>query len=133
MLVAVLVAIGCIAGAVYRLARRRQAESRAAPPLPPTNAKAGGRFGAVEIRSRGAACRAAHAIRGHRFLAKDAPSLPLQGCTLEQCACSFSKLKDRRSEGRRLDHGGLSASLFVATNRRQKKDRRRAAAAPQRT
>jgi hypothetical protein len=72
-------------------------------------------------------------LQGHRFLAKDAPPLPLQGCTFAQCSCTFSKLKDRRTDGRRLDYGTLNASLLLATNRRTKKDRRRAAATRQRT
>jgi hypothetical protein len=92
----------------------------------------GGRCRAVEIRTLGAACRAAHVLRGQRFLSKDAPTLPLKGCTFGQCACTFSKLKDRRTDGRRLDYGALNASLLLTTNRRVKKDRRRAAARPQR-
>jgi hypothetical protein len=128
--VAALVIVG--SGAAYRLAARRQAPSPS-PPSPPTRAKAGGRFGAVQIRPRGNACRAAHLLKKHRFLAKNAPSLPLRECTAARCACTFSKLSDRRTDGRRLDHGGLSASLFLATSRRKKRDRRRAMHSPQST
>src|SRR5688572_714517 len=115
------------AGAAYRLVARR----RAPLPSPPPNAKAGGRFGAVQIRPRGDACRAAHLLGKYRFLAKNAPALPLRECTAARCACTFSKLPDRRTDGRRLDHGGLTASLFLAASRRRKRDRRRAPHSPQ--
>jgi hypothetical protein len=120
-------ALVAAAGAAYRLAPRR----RAPRPSPPTTAKAGGRFGAVQIRPRGKACRAAHLLGKYRFLAKNAPPLPLRECTAARCACTFSKLPDRRTEGRRIDHGGLTASLLLAASRRQKRDRRRAAHSPQ--
>src|SRR5262245_4535878 len=129
------------AGAAYWLVSRRLSSPRSAPdaaprsnaPPPRSNAaaapraKLGGRFSAVQIRPRAGACRAAQLLQGHPFLAKDAPALPLRECKAERCSCTFSKLPDRRSDGRRLDHGGLSASLFLAKNRRTKRDRRRAA------
>ena len=120
------------AGAAYWLVSRRRARPsdpagapRSSSPAP--RAKLGGRFSAVQIRPRSGACRAARLLQGHPFLAKDAPALPLRECKAERCSCTFSKLPDRRSDGRRLDHGGLSASLFLAKNRRTKRDRRRAA------
>ena len=130
-----LAAIGALvvasAGAAYRLVSRREAPRPNPPPAPRT--KVGGRFSAVQIRARGGACRAAQLLQGHRFLAKDAPALPLRECKAARCSCTFSKLPDRRSDGRRLEHGGLSASLFLAMNRRKKRDRRRAAQASQQT
>jgi hypothetical protein len=105
-------------------ARSQPQQAKTSAALP---ARAGGRFGAVQIRARGGACAAARALEGQRFLAKDAPPLPLQDCTASQCSCSFTKLSDRRTEGRRLEHGGLSASLFIASNRRTRRDRRRPA------
>jgi len=98
----------------------------------PRQAKAaGGRFGAVEIRIRSGACQAARSLEGQRFLSKEAPVLPLPACTAAQCTCKFAKWSDRRSESRRLEHGGLSASIFLASNRRAKRERRRAAKAQQ--
>ena len=115
------------AGAAYWLVSRRRAP-RSDPP-PARRAKLGGRFSAVQIRSRSGACRAAQVLQGHPFLAKNAPALPLRECKAERCSCTFSKLPDRRSDGRRVEHGGLSTSLFLAMNRRTKRDRRRAAQA----
>src|SRR5262245_49565648 len=122
------------AGAAYWLVSRRLAARPDPQPVPrlgapAPRAKLGGRFSAVQIRPRNGACRAAQLLQGHPFLAKDAPALPLRECKAERCSCTFSKLPDRRSDGRRLEHGGLSASLFLATNRRKKRDRRRAAQA----
>jgi hypothetical protein len=121
------VAVG-MGTAYWSVARRKAPRASPSPP----RAKAGGRFGAVQIRARGNACKAAQLLESHRFLAKDAPALPLRECTAARCACTFSKLPDRRTDGRRLDHGGLSASLFLASSRRKKRDRRRAAQSPQR-
>jgi hypothetical protein len=95
--------------------------------------KSGGRFAGVEIRAHRNACRTARSLEGRRFLAKDAPALPLVSCTAVRCSCTFSKLADRRTDGRRLDHAGLGASLFLNQNRRAKRDRRRAAATVQRS
>ena len=118
MLVALVVALLLAAGGIYWLkSSRRQPAARPA--------KAGGRFGGVEIRTRSSACAAAHELEGKRFLSKNAPALPLPKCTEARCSCTFAKLKDRRSDSRRIEHGALSASLFLATNRRKNRDRRR--------
>lgn len=130
MIFALIAALALAAGVTYWLMPRSRAP-RAAPVSRPS--KTGGRFGGVEIRTRSDACRAAHALEGQRFLAKDAPALPLPNCSAAKCTCTFTKLPDRRTEGRRLDFGGLSASQFLATNRRTKRDRRRAARARQPT
>jgi hypothetical protein len=80
----------------------------------------------VEIRTRSGACEPARALEGQRFLAKDAPALPLPSCDVAKCSCTFAKLSDRRTEDRRFEHGGLSAAMFLKTNRRAKRERRRA-------
>ena len=82
------------------------------------------RFSAVEIQPRSVACEAARAIDGQRFLANDAPALPLAGCTAARCGCRFVKLSDRRSDNRRSGHEGLSASVFLSADRREQDDRR---------
>jgi len=130
MVLAFIVFVPLAMGAAYWLVKRRAAprpKQRAAAPT-----KCGGRFAGVEIRAHRNACRTARALEGRRFLSKDAPALPLTNCTAVQCSCTFSKLADRRTEGRRLDHAGLGASLFLDQNRRAKRDRRRAAAVGER-
>jgi hypothetical protein len=121
-----IIALVVSAAAAYGLVARRKAPRSTAPP-PPLGTKAGGRFSAVQIRPRMGACRAAQLLQGHPFLAKNAPALPLRECNAARCSCAFSKLPDRRSDGRRLGHHGLHTTLFVAANRRTKRDRRRAA------
>jgi hypothetical protein len=143
MVVAFIAALVVAAGMGYWLVARARLRAggtsahtaKAGPGPTPAKtalAKTGGRYAAVEIRARGGACRAATELQGQRFLAKNAPALPLPKCTATQCACAFSKLPDRRTEGRRLDFGGLHASQFLHNNRRTKRDRRGAARARQR-
>jgi hypothetical protein len=140
MVVALIAALVVAAGMGYWLVSRTQTRpagrpasasngmpAKSAPAKEPA-AKTGGRFAAVEIRTRGGACSSALALEGQRFLAKDAPALPLPKCSAAQCTCMFSKLADRRTDGRRLDFGGLSASQFLEKNRRTKRDRRAARA-----
>jgi len=122
MILALIIAIIIAGGAGYWLAARRGRQR----PDAPRRTKPAGRFGAVEIRMRRGACDGARALEGQRFLAKDAPALPLKGCTAAQCSCSFGKLSDRRTDGRRLEYGGLSATLFLTNSRRKKRDRRAA-------
>jgi hypothetical protein len=42
------------------------------------------------------ACEAVKQIEGIRFLAREAPILPLQDCTSPQCTCSYARYRDRR-------------------------------------
>lgn len=122
MILALIIAIIIAGGAGYWLVARRGRQRADAP----RRTKPAGRFGAVEIRMRRGACDGARALEGQRFLVKDAPALPLKDCTAAQCSCSFGKLSDRRTDGRRLEHGGLSATLFLTNSRRKKRDRRAA-------
>jgi hypothetical protein len=112
-----------VAGTAYWLFGRGR---DASIPAPPAAKPAGGRFGSVEIRTRNGACDAARALEGRRFLAKDSPALPLAACKVTSCSCTFAKRSDRRTDDRRLEYGGLSAAMFLKTNRREKRERRRA-------
>lgn len=46
-------------------------------------------------------CAAARAIAGKRFLSKEMPVLPLDGCDASDCKCSYKLFDDRRTEIRR--------------------------------
>jgi hypothetical protein len=60
------------------------------------------RFKAVSIISHGERCPESQALKGERFLPNEAPAIPLQDCSVEQCNCRYSRHVDRRSgEGRR--------------------------------
>lgn len=117
MIAIVSFAVVAAAAAILWLAMRRR-------PAPVPRSRAATRFDAVEIQARHTACLAALRLRGKRYLAGEAPALPLTGCTAAQCSCSFVKLSDRRTEDRRLEHEGLSASLFRANDRRDRAGRR---------
>jgi len=101
----------------WRSRRRGTGISRAKEP-------AGRHFASVEIRAGSGACDAAKTLAGERFLAHQAPPLPLRACTEARCRCSFAKLSDRREDSRRWADDGLGASVFNAAERRERPDRR---------
>lgn len=122
ILIAVLVAIALVAAFGYWL-RLRPSPARAVPTGTRT-ARTAERFAAVAICPGSGACEAAHALDEQRFLAHQAPALPLVGCTKTRCGCSFTKLSDRRAESRRWGLVALSAAMFTKTERRKRAGRR---------
>ncbi len=61
---------------------------------------------AVTIRPSLESCAAAIEQRGRRYLATEAPDLPLPGCDVTKCGCRFKNHEDRRDdEDRRLEFG----------------------------
>ena len=71
------------------------------------------------------ACDVARRFSEHRFLVRDAPPLPLTGCTMSKtCQCKYIKHKDRRSEPRRLIDFGVATRLFDGKERRALNRRR---------
>ena len=82
-------------------------------------------FQAIAIYRGVICCEMARKFGEHRFLAKDAPPLPLQGCTMpERCECKYLKYKDRRAEARRLVDFGMSTRVFDGKERRARVGRR---------
>ncbi|HRQ58158.1 MAG TPA: hypothetical protein PLN31_12125 [Azoarcus taiwanensis] len=59
-------------------------------------------FHAVAIRPRGVGCEMAKALSGRRFLADEAPRLPLDHCDREDCRCMYVHFDDRRRGERRI-------------------------------
>lgn len=72
-------------------------------------------------------CNAYHAQKGQRYLATDAPALPLAGCDRGQCKCRYKHFGDRRVEERRNSFGMNNAINRSSTRveQRCKSDRRR--------
>jgi hypothetical protein len=98
----------------FKSAPRHQARSA---PLRP--------FQAIAIYRGVKSCELARKFGEHKFLAKDAPALPLKGCSMpERCDCRYLKYKDRRAEARRLVDFGLSARVFDGKERRARNGRR---------
>jgi hypothetical protein len=64
-------------------------------------------FHAVEIRCSADSCPAAHEQRGKRFLANEAPTLPLERCDRRsRCECHYRHFDDRRRGQRRSEDTG---------------------------
>lgn len=82
-------------------------------------------FQAISIYRGVEACPPAKRFSEHRFLAKDAPTLPLPGCTMpETCQCKYLKHKDRRSYQRRAQDFTSTSRIYVGPDRRTLRGRR---------
>lgn len=82
-------------------------------------------FQAISIFRGVTSCEAARKLSEHRFLVRDAPALPVPGCTMrERCQCRYLKHKDRRGGPRRLMDFGMTARLFDGRERRLRGGRR---------
>lgn len=78
-------------------------------------------FQAISIYRGLICCEMARRFSEHRFLVRDAPPLPLTGCTLgKKCQCKYIKHKDRRAEPRRLMDFGVAARLFDGNEKRNR-------------
>lgn len=105
-----------LSGLLARFNGRKEPPAASAPLRP---------FQAISIYRGLICCDSARKFSEHRFLARDAPSLPLSGCTMpEKCHCKYIKHKDRRSESRRLVDFGMVARLFDGRDRRKRGGRR---------
>lgn len=85
---------------------------------PPSN-----RFHAVTIHARADACPEVRAFVAKKFLAKEAPRLPLDSCTAPRCQCSYDHYDDRRVEERRDEQ---DMTHFQGVQKRARKERRKA-------
>ena len=82
-------------------------------------------WGAVRLVTHGEACARATALVAKRFLDRDAPALPLKGCTLSAaCNCMYKHYVDRRAGPRRDDDGGGRRVVRPAVERRSARGRR---------
>ena len=86
---------------------------------------AGNRWHAITIVGTTAACAAAEACHGKRFLSSEAPRLPLAECDAKRCECRYRHYADRRGSPRRRDEKpGAAATRGVSANRRDTPGRR---------
>ena len=98
---------------------------RPAPPSATARERVLKRWHAVTVTAGENACAAAKACKGKRFLSKEAPSLPLEGCDSAKCHCKYRHFDDRRAAPRRRDEA-IGPSTSRATAERRKKGGRRA-------
>jgi hypothetical protein len=95
------------------------------PPPEPRRLAPARPFQAISIFKGTRACEMARKFSEHRFLAREAPQLPLSGCTMrESCECRYIRHKDRRAEPRRLVDFGIATRLFDGKERRRRQGRR---------
>ncbi len=70
-------------------------------------------------------CAAAAMCRNTKYLSKDAPRLPLAGCSHpESCQCKYRHFEDRRSGVRRGNEVGVSSADRPKEERRKLRGRR---------
>jgi hypothetical protein len=82
-------------------------------------------WSAVRITTRGDVCAKALTLRDKRFLARDAPVLPLQGCTLPAaCNCIYRHYADRRASQRRDVALSAARTVKAPVERRGARGRR---------
>ena len=79
-------------------------------------------YRAAALACDGNACQAARELRGEKFLANQAPHLPLQTCDKGQCDCHFAFYSDRRSP---ISERRSLASAADDDERRRSNGRRR--------
>jgi hypothetical protein len=86
-----------------------------------------GDFRAVEIAPSIMCCAAAMQVTGRSYLLRDAPRLPLYGCTMPtNCSCRFRKNPDRRDSDRRLFGATETNRWFAGVDSRTSRGRRSA-------
>lgn len=82
-------------------------------------------FHAVSIKFfRPKACEAAIKLARKRFLATEAPELPLAGCTSRVCDCTYYHHEDRRKGPRRAKELGVPRQNYEGDERRRFRGRR---------
>lgn len=113
-----LVALVVVLLLIWYLLMRRSVRPDAAeqPRIERRQSQEGGSFHAVSIRFNADACLHAKALQGRRFLATEAPQLPLMNCDAPSCNCHFMHHEDRRAgKDRRSPFG--SGGVSGATGR----------------
>ncbi|MCU0758280.1 MAG: hypothetical protein MUF07_03645 [Steroidobacteraceae bacterium] len=118
-----------------RLLRRApDPAARRRPPPPPVVAGATARapttsrtnsYQAVSVIACPQACAAACEAQGQRFLARQAPRLPLPGCDRPaSCRCRFEKFADRRTAQQRSPYNNPHAIGYGGAEKRRNRGRR---------
>ncbi len=82
-------------------------------------------FQAVGVVACSQACSAVGRVRGVRFLARQAPRLPLPDCDrAARCGCRFEKYADRRTTVQRSPYSNSAMVSFGGAERRRARGRR---------
>jgi hypothetical protein len=87
----------------------------------------GSDFRAVSLRPSLDCCAETEDTVSKRYLWREAPRLPLQGCAMgSNCHCKFVKHAERRDGDRRLLGGNSTKQWFTGSERRRHHGRRAA-------
>jgi hypothetical protein len=93
----------------------------ATPIARPKRSNVGGDFRAVSLAPSLRCCAAAKHAVGRRVLLREAPRLPLEGCTMStNCSCKFRKDADRRDADRRLFGAAETNRWFTGPESRKR-------------
>ena len=102
------------------LRRAKAIFGRSEPELAPVARKKTSPYHAVTIAPGPRACEAAKALRGKRFLSREAPDLPLRDCSCSSCTCRYEHHDDRRNGQRRARDLGVSIDGYDGSEKRLK-------------
>jgi len=106
---------------------REETPKQTTPITRPNRLNSTGDFRAVEIAPSVTCCAAAMQARGMRYLLRNAPRLPLMGCTMPTtCSCQFRKNADRRDSDRLLFRARETNRWFAGAETRKHGGRRSA-------
>lgn len=98
------------------------------PPVPASHGQTASRtnaFQAVSVIACPQACAAAARVQGQRFLARQAPRLPLGECDRPgDCRCRFEKFADRRRGSQRSPYTSLDSPSYGGVEKRRNRGRR---------
>ncbi|NMH65449.1 hypothetical protein [Shewanella salipaludis] len=101
----------------YRAARHPRGDSEARLKISP--------FHSVSLMSEDLCCQATQDLKGKRFLAREAPHLPLDGCDRRDCHCHYVHHDDRRNRDKnRRTASNVSQQLFGVFGEQERRHRR---------
>jgi hypothetical protein len=104
---------------------RRRKPLASPEPVRSTTASRTNPYQAVAVIACSRACVAATQVQGVRFLARQAPRLPLAECDRAgQCACRFEKHADRRVGVQRSPYNNSGVVSYGGAERRRLRGRR---------
>ena len=107
-----------------KVSRERPAK-KSMPAARPQGSTATGAFRSVAIAPSIICCREATRAAEKCYLSREAPRLPLPGCTMPaECACKFRKKLDRREGDRRLFGATETNRWFAGRDNRKCASRR---------
>lgn len=117
--------LGRTAAAPVRARRAPEAKTSPAGSSRPSNPPRVNAYQAVSVLACPHACAAACQVQGQRFLARQAPQLPLSDCTRPStCRCRYQKFVDRRSLQQRSPYNNLMALSYASHEKRRNRGRR---------